>query len=68
MGKSFVEEETSSAVLTELGRAYVGSRPRRRSGERGEEVRKRMEMWKARVETAQRITIMVMVSAGKYIV
>jgi hypothetical protein len=29
----------------------------RTSGEMGEEVRKRMEMWKARVERAQRITV-----------
>jgi hypothetical protein len=43
IGKSFVDEETRSAVLTELGRAYVGRRPSRRRGEYGEEVRKRIE-------------------------
>jgi hypothetical protein len=56
MGKSFVEEETRSAVLTEFGRAYAGRKPRSRRGDQGEEVRKRMETWKARVDTEQRIT------------
>jgi hypothetical protein len=56
IGKSFVEEETRSAVLTELGREYRGIRFERTSGERGEEVRKRMERWKDRVERAQRTT------------
>jgi broad specificity phosphatase PhoE len=64
IGKSFVEDETRRAVLTELGRAYVGSMPRSRRGERGEEVRKRIEMWKASVETAQRTTVIV--SSSKY--
>lgn len=56
IGNSLVEEETKSAVDTELGREYVGSRPRKLSGDRGDEVRKRMLMWKARVEKVQRIT------------
>jgi hypothetical protein len=56
IGKSFVLEDTNKAVETEFGRAYVGRRPMRRRGENGEEVRKRMEMWKARVERAQRMT------------
>jgi hypothetical protein len=42
MGNSFVEEETSSAVETEFGRSYRGEMPRRQSGDKGEDVRKRM--------------------------
>jgi hypothetical protein len=57
MGKSLVDEETRRAVLTEFGREYRGMKPVRTSGEMGEEVRNRMEMWKARVERAQRITL-----------
>jgi hypothetical protein len=57
MGKSLVEEETSSAVETELGRGYVGSSPANASGEKGLDVRKRMERWKARVERVQRRTV-----------
>jgi hypothetical protein len=56
IGKSFVDEETSNAVETELGRGYRGRRLVSVSGERGEDVRKRMEMWKARVDRAQRMT------------
>jgi hypothetical protein len=56
IGKSFVEEETSSAVLTELGLVYAGRRPRRRRGENADEVRKRIDTWKARVESEQRKT------------
>jgi hypothetical protein len=55
MGKSFVLELTSSAVLTEFGREYCGISPKRTRGERGEEVRKRIERWKERVERAQRM-------------
>lgn len=54
MGKSFVEEETSKAVETLLGREYRGRRPRWWRGEREEEVRRRMERWKASVERRQR--------------
>jgi len=43
IGKSFVDDETSSAVLTEFGRAYVGSKPSILKGDRGEDVRKRIE-------------------------
>lgn len=57
MGNSLVEEETRSAVDTELGLEYVGRRPRKFSGEKGDEVRKRMLMWKASVEKEQRITL-----------
>jgi hypothetical protein len=55
IGKSFVLELTSSAVLTEFGREYCGISPNRIRGERGEEVRKRIERWKERVERAQRM-------------
>ena len=57
MGNSFVEDETSRAVLTELGRGYLGRRPKRQSGEKGEDVRNRMEMWNERVERAHRTTV-----------
>jgi len=57
MGKSFVEEETSSAVLTLLGRGYRASMPSLVKGEADEEVRNRMARWKARVETVQSITV-----------
>jgi hypothetical protein len=60
MGKSLVLLDTSRAVDTELGRVYVGSRPRRERGEAGDEVRNRMLRWKARVEKVQRITVGVM--------
>jgi broad specificity phosphatase PhoE len=56
IGNNFVEEETRSAVLTEFGREYCGMRFKRTRGESGEDVRKRMERWKERVERAQRIT------------
>ncbi|KAE8444008.1 hypothetical protein EG329_001137 [Mollisiaceae sp. DMI_Dod_QoI] len=55
IGNNFVEEETSSAVLTEFGRGYRGIKPKRTSGEKGEDVRKRIERWKASVERAHRI-------------
>lgn len=48
--------DTRSAVETELGRGKRGRRLVRGSGEAGEEVRKRMLRWKARVEKVQRIT------------
>lgn len=51
-----MEDETRSAVLTELGREYRGMSPKRTSGEKWEEVRNRMETWNERVERAQRIT------------
>ena len=50
-----VDEETRRAVETELGRGYRGRRPRRGRGEKGEDVRKRMERWKARVLRRQRM-------------
>jgi len=42
-------------VLTEFGLEYRGINPNRTSGERGDEVRKRIERWKESVETAQRM-------------
>jgi hypothetical protein len=42
-------------VLTEFGREYLGVNPERTRGERGDEVRKRIDRWKARVEKAQRM-------------
>lgn len=57
MGKSFVELDTRRAVETEFGRGLLGRMPKRLSGEYGEEVRKRMDMWKASVEAVQRITV-----------
>lgn len=48
--------ETRSAVETEFGREYRGRNPRSPSGEKGDEVRKRMDRWKARVERVQSIT------------
>lgn len=56
MGKSFVEDETSSAVLTELGREYRGMNESRTRGLNGDDVRNRMEKWKESVESAQSIT------------
>jgi hypothetical protein len=56
IGNSLVEELTSRAVDTEFGRVYVFSRERWFRGERGDEVRKRIETWKARVEKVHRIT------------
>lgn len=55
IGNSFVEDDTSNAVLTELGREYRVVNPKRTRGESGEEVRKRIDRWKASVERAQRI-------------
>ena len=52
-----VEDETRSAVETEFGRVYCGRRILR--GEIGDEVRNRIERWKATVESAQRTTIYV---------
>ena len=52
-----VDELTSSAVETELGREYVRIRPRWFRGEKGDDVRNRIERWKARVEKVHRITI-----------
>lgn len=57
MGKSFVELDTRRAVETEFGRGLLGRMPKRLSGEYGEEVRNRMDMWKASVEAVQRITV-----------
>ncbi|KAJ8062084.1 hypothetical protein OCU04_009861 [Sclerotinia nivalis] len=54
IGNNFVEDETSRAVDTEFGRVYFGRSPRNTRGEKGEEVRKRMERWKLNVERAQR--------------
>jgi hypothetical protein len=56
IGKSFVEEETRRAVETELGRGYRGRIRVKWRGEKREDVRKRMQLWKARVEDAQRAT------------
>jgi hypothetical protein len=56
IGNNFVEEETRSAVETELGRGYWGRTPARNSGEYRDDVKKRIERWKARVETAHRTT------------
>lgn len=56
MGNSFVLLDTSSAVETEFGRGYRGRMPRRPRGENGDDVKKRMDRWKERVETVQRIT------------
>jgi hypothetical protein len=56
IGNSFVEDETNKAVETELGREYRGRRPRNDNGLKGEDVRKRIEMWKASVEREHRIT------------
>lgn len=51
-----VEEETSKAVETEFGREYRGINFVMLSGEKTDEVRKRMLRWKAKVDKAQRIT------------
>lgn len=51
-----MEELTRRAVDTEFGRGYRGMRLLRTRGESGEEVRRRIERWKERVERAQRIT------------
>lgn len=59
MGNNLVEDETRSAVETELGRLNCGRMPRRWRGEYRLEVRKRMEPWKARVERVQRRTFYV---------
>lgn len=48
--------ETRSAVETELGREYRGRNPRSPRGEKGDEVKKRMDRWKARVERVHNIT------------
>lgn len=42
-------------MLTEFGREYRGTRLKNTKGEKGDEVRKRMEMWKASVDVAQSI-------------
>lgn len=55
IGNSFVEDETRRAVDTEFGRVYFGRRPKNTRGENGEEVRKRMERWKLRVDRAHSI-------------
>jgi len=57
MGKSLVLLDTSRAVDTELGRVYVGNKPRSERGDAGDEVRNRMLRWKAKVEKVQRITV-----------
>ena len=62
IGKSFVDEDTSKAVLTEFGREYRGMKPKRTRGEKLEEVRKRIERWKERVERAQSNTIFSMLA------
>lgn len=41
-------------MLTELGREYRDMRPRKTSGLKTDEVRKRIERWKAQVDRAQR--------------
>jgi len=64
IGNSFVDEETSRAVETELGRACRGMMPRALSGDSGEDVRKRILRWKAMVEMAHRITVRQDVSAS----
>jgi hypothetical protein len=53
IGNSLVEDDTSNAVLTEFGREYLGTSPKRTSGDRVEEVRKRIERWKAQAERVQ---------------
>lgn len=58
IGNNLVEEETSKAVETEFGREYRGIRFVMLSGEKTDEVRKRMLRWKAKVDKAQRITIL----------
>lgn len=58
IGNSLVEEETSKAVETEFGREYRGISFVMLSGEKTDEVRKRMLRWKAKVDKAQRITIL----------
>ena len=40
---------------TEFGRGYVGRRPTKWRGENREEVKKRIERWKASVDKAQRM-------------
>jgi hypothetical protein len=56
MGKSLVEDDTKSAVLTELGREYRGMNENLTRGLKYDDVRNRMEKWKESVESAQRIT------------
>jgi hypothetical protein len=55
IGNNFVDDETRRAVDTEFGRLYFGRKPKNTRGESGDEVRKRIERWKLRVERAQRI-------------
>lgn len=57
IGKSFVADETSSAVDTQFGRGYRGIRPNSTRGESEEEARNRIETWKERVERAHKITV-----------
>jgi uncharacterized protein YegL len=58
IGNNFVDEETSRAVETEFGRGYRGINFVMFSGEKTDEVRKRMLRWKAKVDRAQRITVL----------
>ena len=51
-----MEEETRRAVETEFGRVYWGIVDVRTSGEKGEEVRKRIDRWNESVERAESIT------------
>lgn len=46
-----VDDDTSSAVDTELGREYCGRTPSSDSGEYRLDVRKRIEPWKATVDS-----------------
>jgi hypothetical protein len=57
MGNSLVEDDTRRAVDTELGLVYWGRMPRRLRGEKADDVRKRMLIWNAAVERAQKTTI-----------
>lgn len=52
-----MEDETRSAVLTELGREYRGIKLPSTRGDSGDDVRNRMDRWKERVDRAQRITV-----------
>jgi hypothetical protein len=58
IGNNLVEEETSKAVETEFGRVYRGISPVILSGEKRDEVKKRMLKWKAKVDKAQRTTVL----------
>jgi hypothetical protein len=65
MGKSLVDDETSRAVDTELGRAYRGRIPANPRGESREDVRKRILTWKANVESRQRATAGLGIVSGQ---